>query len=277
MSAIRTSGLTKRYGDTLALDDLDLEVRRGRGLRLPRAQRRRQDDDDPPACWACTARRAGRAEIFGIDAWARPVAAHRRLAYVPGEPFLWPALTGAETLAFLAPPARQAPTSPTATCSSSASSSTRQEGAGAVEGQPPEGPADRGVRDARGPADPRRADERPRPADGDGLSRDASREAAGRGQTVFLSSHILSEVEALCDRVGDPARRPARRRRARSASCATSRRRRSRSRSTDRAGPARARRRDRRRRPGPTALRFEVIGARRPADRRARRAPGRDR
>jgi ABC-2 type transport system ATP-binding protein len=32
--------------------------------------------------------------------------------------------------------------------------------------------------------------------------RDCVKEAKGRGQTVFLSSHILSEVEALCDRVG---------------------------------------------------------------------------
>jgi ABC-2 type transport system ATP-binding protein len=32
--------------------------------------------------------------------------------------------------------------------------------------------------------------------------RDTVREATHRGQTVFLSSHILSEVEALCDRVG---------------------------------------------------------------------------
>ena len=32
--------------------------------------------------------------------------------------------------------------------------------------------------------------------------RDCVKEAKERGQTVFLSSHILSEVEALCDRVG---------------------------------------------------------------------------
>ena len=40
----------------------------------------------------------GRAELFGTDAWRDPVRAHRRVAYVAGEPFLWPALTGAETL-----------------------------------------------------------------------------------------------------------------------------------------------------------------------------------
>ena len=44
----------------------------------------------------------GRAELFGIDAWGDPVQAHRRVAYVAGEPFLWPALTSAETFEFLA-------------------------------------------------------------------------------------------------------------------------------------------------------------------------------
>ena len=42
-----------------------------------------------------------RAEIFGVDAQARPAEAHRRLAYVPGEANLWPGLTGAETLHLL--------------------------------------------------------------------------------------------------------------------------------------------------------------------------------
>jgi ABC-2 type transport system ATP-binding protein len=43
----------------------------------------------------------GRAEIFGVDAQADPVEAHRRVAYVPGEASLWPSLTGAETLHLL--------------------------------------------------------------------------------------------------------------------------------------------------------------------------------
>ena len=48
-------------------------------------------------------------------------------------------------------------------------------------------------------------------------------EARQAGQTVFLSSHILSEVEALCDRVGHPARRPSGGDRGPSRRCATSR------------------------------------------------------
>ena len=45
---------------------------------------------------------AARAELFGVDCWRDPVEAHRRVAYVAGEPFLWPSLTAEETLEFLA-------------------------------------------------------------------------------------------------------------------------------------------------------------------------------
>src|SRR6476660_10337919 len=99
--AIRTSGPTKRYGSPLALDGLALEVHpeevygylgpNGAGktttIRLLLGLHR-------PT--------AGRATLFGVDAWRDPVTAHRRVAYVAGEPFLWPSLTAAETLEFLA-------------------------------------------------------------------------------------------------------------------------------------------------------------------------------
>src|SRR5690242_6826947 len=99
--AIRTQGLTKRYGETLALDGLDLAVERGEVY----------DYLGPNGAGKTTTIRlllglhrptSGRAEVFGTDAWRDPVRAHAHLAYVAGEPFLWPALTGAETLAYLA-------------------------------------------------------------------------------------------------------------------------------------------------------------------------------
>src|SRR5664280_3377692 len=99
--AIRTRELTKHYGETVALDGLDLTVDAGEvyGFLGPNG-----------AGKTTTIRlllglhrpRDGRAELFGLDAWRDPVAAHRRVAYVAGEPFLWPALTSAETFAFLA-------------------------------------------------------------------------------------------------------------------------------------------------------------------------------
>jgi ABC-2 type transport system ATP-binding protein len=99
--AVRTEALTKRYGSTLALDALDLTVRRGEVYGYL----------GPNGAGKTTTIRlllglhrpsAGRAEVLGLDAWRDPVAAHRRIGYVAGEPSLWPALTGAETLEYLA-------------------------------------------------------------------------------------------------------------------------------------------------------------------------------
>src|SRR5690242_7181219 len=100
-SAIRTECLTKRYGSTLALDRLDLTVRAGEvyGYLGPNGSGKTTTIRLLLGLHRAT---AGRAEIFGIDAWRDPVAAHGHVAYVAGEPFLWPALTSDETFAFLA-------------------------------------------------------------------------------------------------------------------------------------------------------------------------------
>ena len=100
-AAIRTEALTKRYGETLALDGLDLTVRAGEvyGYLGPNGAGKTTTIRLLLGLHRPT---AGRAELFGIDAWRDPVAAHRRVAYVAGEPFLWPLADGAETLEFLA-------------------------------------------------------------------------------------------------------------------------------------------------------------------------------
>src|SRR5690348_9104711 len=99
--AIRTQGLTKRYGETLALDGLDLTVERGEvyGYLGPNGAGKTTTIRLLLGLHRPT---AGRAELFGVDAWRDPVAAHRRVAYVAGEPFLWPGLTSAETFVYLA-------------------------------------------------------------------------------------------------------------------------------------------------------------------------------
>ena len=91
--------------------------------------------------------------------------------------------------------------------------------------------------------------------------RETVSEAKARGQTVFLSSHILSEVEALCDRVGILRDGEARRRGHARASCATSARRRSRSPSTARTPKLAELPGVRVSSAGPNALRFEVSGS----------------
>jgi len=100
MTAIRTQGLTKRYGAIVALRGLDLEVAEGEvvGYLGPNGAGK----TTTIRCLLGLARAtSGRAEIFGVDAQARPSVAHRRVAYVPGEANLWPDLTGAEALHLL--------------------------------------------------------------------------------------------------------------------------------------------------------------------------------
>ncbi len=200
MSAIRSENLTKRYGETLALDGLELEVQDGEvyGYLGPNGAGKTTTIRLLLGLHRPT---AGRAEMFGIDCWRDPLQAHRRVAYVAGEPFLWPSLTSAETLEFLA----------------------RLHGATDI--------AYRDVLVERFKLDMRkkiralskgnrqkvqliaalstRADLLLLDEPTSGLDplmeiafRQSVEEAKERGQTVFLSSHILSEVEALCDRVG---------------------------------------------------------------------------
>ncbi len=199
-TAIRTEGLTKRYGDAAALDHLDLEVAEGEvvGYLGPNGAGK---TTTIRLLLGLIAPTAGRGEIFGIDCQRRPVEAHRHLAYVAGEPNLWPSLTGAETLHLL----------------------------GRIQGQTDEAYRDELI--ARFDLDPTKKVRaysrgnrqkviligalmaRPdllvldEPTTGlDPLMEQAFRHAIGeardRGQTVFLSSHIMSELEALCDRVG---------------------------------------------------------------------------
>src|SRR5579862_9833919 len=101
MAAISTASLTKRYGRTLALDRLDLEVAEGEvyGYLGPNGAGKTTTIRLLLGLHRPT---GGRAELFGVDAWREPVSAHRRVAYVAGEPFLWPALTAGETLEYLA-------------------------------------------------------------------------------------------------------------------------------------------------------------------------------
>jgi ABC-2 type transport system ATP-binding protein len=197
--AIRTEGLGKRYGSVEALSDLNLEVDRGEviGCLGPNGAGK---TTTIRLLLALARPTAGRAEIFGLDCQRRSVEAHRRLTYVPGEANLWPSLTGAETLHLL----------------------------GRVHGEVDESykkelvarfelDADMKVR-AYSKGNRQKVlliaalmcrpdllilDE---PTSGldplmEQVFRRSVTEAKERGQTVFLSSHILSEVEALCDRV----------------------------------------------------------------------------
>jgi ABC-2 type transport system ATP-binding protein len=198
--AVETVGLGKTYGGAAALADLNLRIEPGEvyGYLGPNGAGK---TTTIRLLLGLHRRSAGEARIFGIDAWADPVAAHRRLAYVSGEPFLWPALTAAETFEFLANlrggDDRAYREELTERFKLDADKKVRALSKGnrqkvlliaALAARP-----DLLVLDE--------------PTSGlDPLMEVAFREAVGeakeRGGTVFLSSHILSEVEALCDRVG---------------------------------------------------------------------------
>jgi ABC-2 type transport system ATP-binding protein len=198
--AIQTFSLSKSFGATRALRDLDFEVGVGEVVGCL----------GPNGAGKTTLIRLllalliptnGRAEIFGLDSQRDAIAAHRRLAYVPGEASLWPSLTGAETLRLLG------------RVQGAVDVAYRDELVGRFEID-----VTRRVRAlSKGNrqklmlvaalmtrADLLVLDE---PTGGlDPLMERAFRlcihEAKERGQSVLLSSHILSEVEALCDRIG---------------------------------------------------------------------------
>jgi ABC-2 type transport system ATP-binding protein len=139
--------------------------------------------------------------LFGVDAWRDPVLAHQRVAYVAGEPFLWPSLTGAETLEFLARIRGGTDVAYREELVSRFDLDTRKKIRALSKGnrQKVQLVAALATR-----ADLLLLDE---PTSGldplmEMVFRSCIDEAKDRGQAVFLSSHILSEVEAVCDRVG---------------------------------------------------------------------------
>jgi ABC-2 type transport system ATP-binding protein len=198
--ALRASGLTKRYGRTLALDGLDLAIPAGEvyGYLGPNGAGKTTTIRLVLGLQRPT---AGSAAVFGLDAWSDPVAAHRRVAFVAGEPTLWPALTGRECLEFLA------------RLRGGVDEAYRR----VLVDRFAFDPAKRVREYSKGnrqkiqliAAFSARADLLVLDEPTSGLDplmeaafRDTVAEARAAGQTVFLSSHILSEVEALCDRVG---------------------------------------------------------------------------
>jgi ABC-2 type transport system ATP-binding protein len=199
-TAIDTEGLTKRYGETLALDSLDLQVATGEvyGYLGPNGAGKTTTIRLLLGLHRPT---AGRGELFGIDAWRDPVTAHRRVAYVAGEPYLWPSLTSAETFEFLARVRGGTDVAYRDALVERFALATSKKVRALSKGNRQKVQL---VAAFASRADLLILDE---PTSGlDPLMevafRDTVHEAKQRGQTVFLSSHILSEVEALCDRVG---------------------------------------------------------------------------
>ncbi len=200
MEAVHTDGLTKRYGDTLALDSLDLTVRQGEvyGYLGPNGAGKTTTIRLLLGLHRAT---SGHAKLFGIDAWRDAVRAHCRVAYVAGEPSLWPTMTAAETFEFVARLRGGTDTEYRDLLVERFRLDTSKKVRALSRGnrQKVQLVAALATR-----AELLILDE---PTSGldplmEAAFRQTVHEAKERGQTVFLSSHILSEVEALCDRVG---------------------------------------------------------------------------
>ena len=197
--AISTIGLTKSFGSTRALDGLDLSVNAGEvhGFLGPNGSGK---TTTIRILLGLLRADSGEVELLGQDPWRDAVELHRRLAYVPGEVSLWPGLTGGEVIdlfgrlrgdldqrrrdqlleRFLLDPTRK---------TGSYSKGNRQKVAL--------------VAALASKAELLLLDE---PTSGldplmEAVFQDCIREVKAEGRTVLLSSHILAEVEALCDRL----------------------------------------------------------------------------
>ena len=197
--AVETFALAKNYGTTRALIGLDLQVNEGEIVGCL----------GPNGAGKTTLIRLllgllipshGRAEIFGMDSQRDAVAAHRRLAYVPGEANLWPTLSVAETLRLLGQVNGKVDLTYQAELVERFSLDLTKRVRALSKGNRQKLIL---VAALMTRADVPILDE---PSSGlDPLMEQAFRlcvhEAKDRGQSVLLSSHILSEVEALCDRI----------------------------------------------------------------------------
>lgn len=198
-TAIRCSGLSKTFGASTALDGLDLEVATGEihGFLGPNGSGKTVT---MRILLGLLRHDRGDVQVLGHDPWVDAVSLHRRLAYVPGDTNLWPNLTGGEIIDVLA--ALRGGIDPVRTQhlvqrfeldlgkkARNYSKGNRQKVAL--------------VAALASDAELLVLDE---PTSGldpvmEAIFREHALEARAEGRTVLLSSHILGEVEQLCDRV----------------------------------------------------------------------------
>lgn len=200
MSLLKTSHLTKKFGTFTALNGVNIEIQKGEvfGFIGPNGAGKSTTIRILLGILQAT---SGSAHIFGQDVWEESVDIHKRIAYVPGDVNLWPNLTGGEVMDLFAKLRGTGHNSrreelidkfdldPTKKCRTY-SKGNRQKVAL--------------VSAFSSDADLYILDE---PTSGlDPLMEHVFQECVldvkKQGKSVLLSSHILSEVEKLCDRVG---------------------------------------------------------------------------
>jgi ABC-2 type transport system ATP-binding protein len=198
-AAISTKELTKRFGKFTALDRLTLDVAQGEvfGYLGPNGAGK---STTLRLLLGLAKPTSGRATILGVDV-AKVQEVHRHLAYVPGDVNLWPRLTGAECLELLGDFHGAVDTAYRAELVERFQLDTSKKARTYSKGNR--------QKVALVAAFATRAEVLLLDEPTSGLDplmerefRSCVHEASARGQTALLSSHILSEVESLCTRVG---------------------------------------------------------------------------
>jgi ABC-2 type transport system ATP-binding protein len=198
-NVISVNGLVKSFGRTRALDGLDLEVRRGEVHGFL----------GPNGAGKSTAIRvllgllradSGTTTLFGGDPWRDAVSLHRRLAYVPGDVTLWPNLTGGEVIDLLGRLRGGLDTKRRDELIERFELDPRKKGRTYSKGNRQKVAL---VAALASDAELLVLDE---PTSGldplmESVFQACVNDERGAGRTVLLSSHILAEAEALCDRV----------------------------------------------------------------------------
>ncbi len=100
MNIIHIQDLTKSFGKVQALKGINLEVKKGEvhGFIGPNGAGK---STTIRILLGILRKTAGEIELFGKDPWKDAVELHRRLVYVPGDVTLWPDLSGGEVIDFL--------------------------------------------------------------------------------------------------------------------------------------------------------------------------------
>lgn len=199
MAVIEIKNLSKYYGKHQALNKVDLKVVEGEiyGFIGPNGAGK---STTLRIILGMLRKNGGQVKLLGQDPWQDAVQLHRRLAYVPGEVNLWPNLTGGEVIDLLGrlrggfreerreELLRIFKLDPTKKCSAYSTGNKQKVALISalvcdvelyIFDEPTLG------------LDPLM----------EGVFRKQVKELKKQGKTVLLSSHILSEVEALCDRV----------------------------------------------------------------------------
>ena len=198
--AIRTDALVKTFGRTRALDGLNLAVQTGEvhGFLGPNGAGK---STTIRILLGLLRADAGAVRLLGADPWRDAAELHRRLAYVPGDVTLWPNLSGGEVIDLLGRLRGGLDTRRRAELLERFDLDPSKKGRTYSKGNRQKVAL---VAALASDVDLLLLDE---PTSGldplmEEVFRQVIREEQQRdGRTVLLSSHILTEVEALCDRV----------------------------------------------------------------------------